>query len=109
MVSNDNWCHRREVLQVEVGNFHVPQLFACFRIERDEIVIRSFHEEAISPHSQPAIADVCSALGCPEVMPQHVAIMSIDGPRIVRRRNVQNSVYLENGPLDRNSSKLAFP
>jgi hypothetical protein len=37
-----------------------------------------------------------------------MSIARIDGPGIVRRRNVQNSVDFQNRALDRNSGELAF-
>src|SRR5438552_19126910 len=37
------------------------------------------------------------ALRLPEVMPQHVTIASVHGPGVVRRREIKDPVYFENG------------
>ena len=68
---------------VEIRNDFVPTLLAGFRIERHQVIVRSFEIEPILVHPHSAIADVRAALGLPEVVPEDGAIAGIHGPGIV--------------------------
>src|SRR5206468_6555276 len=67
---------------------------------RDEIVVRRFHVEVVVPHAEAAISDVRAASRLPEVVPELVAVARIDCPGIVRRRDVEDAVHLEDRALD---------
>ena len=51
VIAHDDWRHRREILQIEIGDFNMPKLFAGFCVERDQVIVRRFHEETIAPHT----------------------------------------------------------
>ncbi len=95
VVADDDGRHGGEVLLIEVGDFLMPALLAGARVEADQIVVRRFHVQPVAPHAQAAVADVRAALGFPEVVPQFVAVASIDRPGVVRGGEVENAVDFE--------------
>ena len=92
---------RQEILLAERRRLLVPALFAGPRVERNEIVVGGDEVEIVAPHRDAAVADVRAPLRLPEVMPQLVAVMRIERPHVVGRRDVQDVVDRENRALDR--------
>src|SRR5262245_14712067 len=100
MITDDDRCHRRKILLVEVGDDLVPAFFAGPCIERDQVIVGRFQEQVVVPHSHSAIADVRAAFRLPEVVPQHASVTSVNGPCIVRSRDIEDSIDLKDRTLD---------
>ena len=90
---------RREILLREARDLLVPPLAARARVERHEVVVGRLHVEIGVPEGEPAVADVRAALRLPEVVPDLVAVLRVDRPRVIGRRDVQHAVHGENRPL----------
>ena len=95
MIPHDDRSHRREVLQVEVGDHLVPLLFACARIETNQIIVRGFHVEQVVPHAQATVPDVRTAFRFPKVMPDLVTIARIYRPCIIGHGEVEYAIDFE--------------
>ncbi len=100
VVVDDDRRPGREVLLGERRELDVPALLASLRIERHQIVVGRLEEQVVVPDSDAAAPDVRAAARLPEVVPQFVAVTCVDGPRVIRRRHVEDPVDFENGALD---------
>ena len=99
VVVDDDRRHRREVLLIEVGDLDVPAFLACASIERDEVIVRRFEEQVVPPDGGAAVADVRPALGLPVVAPQLASVARVEGPDVVGRCDVEDTVDLQDRAL----------
>ena len=100
MITDHDGCHGGKVLLVEVRDLDVPALLARLRVERDEVVVGCLEEQVVVPQRRAAVADVCAALGLPEVLPEQSAVACVHRPHVVGRGDVQDAVDLQDGALD---------
>ena len=70
------------------------------RLERDQVVVGRDEEQVVAPHADAAVADVRAALRLPEVVPDLAAVVGVERPDVVGRRDVEHAVDLQNRPLD---------
>ncbi len=99
MIADDDRRGRRKILQIEIGQLLVPDLLAGLGVETNQEVVGRFHEEAVVPHAESAVADVRAAARLPHEMPDLVAVESVHGPRVVGRGYIEDAVDLENRAL----------
>ena len=78
----------------------MPALLARLGIERYQVVLGDLEVERVAVHGHAAIANVIAAPCRPAVMPKDRAVASIHGPGVVRRRDVEHAVHLEDGAGD---------
>ena len=81
-----------EVFEAHVADFDMPALFAGFRVEADEVIVRGFEVEPIAIHAEAAAADVDAALRFPLVVPELTAGAGVDGPGVVGNGEVEHAV-----------------
>src|SRR5262249_12148147 len=60
----------------------------------------SYEKEIVAPHAHTAVANMGAALRLPEVVPQLVAIVGVERPRVVGRCHVEDAVHAEDGTFD---------
>ena len=63
---------------------------------RDEVVVRRLHVQPLAVEAQSLVGSMRAALRLPVVVPDNRAGVSVDGPGIVGRGGVQNSLRLQN-------------
>src|SRR5438094_9902991 len=73
----------------------MPALRAVASVERNQVIVGGDKEEIGSPYPHTAISDVSAPSRLPEVMPQLVAVSSIERPCVVGCRDVQDAVDLK--------------
>src|SRR5437773_11032768 len=73
----------------------MPALRAVASVERNQVIVGGDKEEIGSPYPHTAISDVSAPSRLPEVMPQLVAVASIECPCVVGCRDVQDAVDLK--------------
>src|SRR5207248_2651997 len=100
VILHDQRRDRAVVELVEIAIGLVPALAAILDIERNEITIRSEEVEPIPVHCHAAIPDVNSTLRLPDMMPELAAAARVDGPHVVGRRSIEDTVDLERWRLD---------
>ena len=75
--------HRREVLQLLIGNLFAPALFAVFDIERDEPAVRALEIEPVAVHADAALSHQVTALVLEIVLPDMLAGAGVNRENVV--------------------------
>ena len=83
VIPDDHRRRRRKILLVKTGDFLMPALLSGAGIQADQVIVRRLHVKPVAPHADPAIADVCAALGLPEEVPQFAAIEGVHRPGVI--------------------------
>src|SRR5260370_1532113 len=82
-----------EIHLVEIADGRVPAFLAVFHVERHEIAVGRLEVEPIAIRRGPTPSNVNAALRLPREAPYLTARCRVDGPGVVRKSEVQNTVY----------------
>src|SRR5206468_12286805 len=80
---------------VQIRNLLVPALRAVLDVEADEIVVWCFEIQPIAQDGNATVRPVISTRRLPLVVPDFPPRPRIDGPRVIRRAEVQDAVDLQ--------------
>src|SRR5690349_12593726 len=94
VITDHQRSHGGEIAELGIGELDVPPDRAALGVEADHVGVRRGEVEPILVHAQAAIADVV-AFRFTVIVPNLAAETSVDGPNVVRRREVENAVYFK--------------